>query len=156
MREQLLGKPRGEILPVHVPVIIPCPFRGLKDQRGPWDPSCDRHGMDNNQTWPLARGFVDPRPIFLNTAPCGWTLSTSTLSSGASPLRGGGIRAAFDPLSLFIDHPIRWVPDAPHPHLTPTVRTDQRVPSRTLLVPLPIGSSSDDLHRALDHALHLG
>src|SRR5215510_11850768 len=62
MREQLLGKPRGEILPVHVPVIIPCPFRGLTDQLGPWDPSCDRHGMDNNQTWPLARGFVDPRP----------------------------------------------------------------------------------------------
>jgi hypothetical protein len=76
---------------------------------------------------------------FLNKAPCGRTLSTSTLSSGASPLRGGGIRTAFDPLSLVIDHPIRWVQDAPHPHLTPTVRTDQRVPSRTLLVPLPIG-----------------
>src|SRR5262249_39533103 len=75
----------------------------------------------------------------LNKAPCGWTLGTSTLSSGASPLRGGGIRAAFDPLCLVIDHPIRWVPDAPHPHLTPTVRTDQGVPSCTLLVPLPIG-----------------
>src|SRR4030095_358231 len=64
MRKQLIGKPRGEILPVHLPVIIPCPFRGLKDQLGPWDPSCDRHGMDKNQTWPLARWFVDPRPIF--------------------------------------------------------------------------------------------
>src|SRR5712692_1840064 len=64
MREQLIGKPRGEILPVHLPVIIPCPFRGLKDQLGPLDPSCDRHGMDNNQTWPLARWLVDPRPIF--------------------------------------------------------------------------------------------
>src|SRR5262249_15299367 len=91
----------------------------------------------------------------MNKAPYGWTLSASTLSSGSSPLHGGGIRAAFDPLSLVIDHPIRWVPDAPHPHLTLTVRTDQRGPSRTLLVPLPLGSSSDDLHRALDHALHL-
>src|SRR6266516_1079384 len=52
------------MLPVHVPVIIPWPCRGLKDQRGPWDPSCDRHGMDKNPTWPLARGCVDPRPIF--------------------------------------------------------------------------------------------
>src|SRR6266567_7464998 len=54
-----------------------------------------------------------------------------------------------------IDHPIGRVPDTPYPHLTLTVRTDQRVPSRTLLVPLPIGESGDDLHRALDHALHL-
>ena len=64
MREQLLSKPRGEILPVHLPMIISCPFRSLKDQLGPWNPACRCHGMDNNQTWPLARWFVDPRPIF--------------------------------------------------------------------------------------------
>src|SRR5262249_54354028 len=90
----------------------------------------------------LNESFRDRKNAFsytMNKAPYGWTLSASTLSSGSSPLRGGGIRAAFDPLSLVIDHPIRWVPDAPHPHLTLTVRTDQRVPSRTLLVPLPIG-----------------
>jgi hypothetical protein len=52
------------MLPVHLPVIIPCPFRGLKDPRCPLDPSGDRHGMDNQQPWPLARWFVDPRPIF--------------------------------------------------------------------------------------------
>ena len=48
MREQWLGKPRGAILPVHLPVIISCPFRSLKDQLGPLDPACRRHGMDNN------------------------------------------------------------------------------------------------------------
>src|SRR6266436_3832801 len=37
-----------------------------------------------------------------------------------------------------------------------TVRTDQRVPSRPWLVPLPIGEAGDDLHRALDDAFHLG
>ena len=37
-----------------------------------------------------------------------------------------------------------------------TVRTDQWVPSRALLVPLPIGQAGDDLHRALDDAFHLG
>src|SRR5215813_14462918 len=31
-----------------------------------------------------------------------------------------------------IDHPIGRVPDAPHPHLTPTVRTDERVSPCTL------------------------
>src|SRR5438128_5111819 len=54
-----------------------------------------------------------------------------------------------------IDDPIGQVPDAPYPHLMLTVRTDQRVPFRTLLVPRPIGESGDDLHRDLDHALHL-
>jgi hypothetical protein len=62
-REPWLGKPRGDMLPVHGPVLIPWPFRGLTDQRGPWDPAGDRHGLDPTQTWPLARWCVDPRPI---------------------------------------------------------------------------------------------
>ena len=37
----------------------------------------------------------------------------------------------------------------------PTVRTDQRVPSRALLIPLPVGQPGDDLDGALDHALDL-
>src|SRR5712692_5199307 len=82
--------------------------------------------------------------------------STPALSSGTGSLRGGCIRAAFDHLHLVVDHPIGRVPDAPHPHLTPTVRTDQRVPTRALLVPLPVGQPGDDLHRSLDHALYLG
>src|ERR1700675_1156601 len=48
------------------------------------------------------------------------------------------------------------MPDAPHPHPAPTVRTAQGVPTRALLVPLPGGQPSDDLHCALDHALHRG
>src|SRR5215510_13670679 len=113
----------------------------------PLDPLDVRHAQQPVWAYPqhhegdqIGRNRTEaPAHQGMNKAPCGWTLSTSTLSSGASPLRGGGIRAAFDPLCLVIDHPIRWVPDAPHPHLTPTVRTDQGVPSRTLLVPLPIG-----------------
>src|SRR5262249_50083712 len=42
-------------------------------------------------------GLLFGVPVTMHKAPYGWTLSTSTLSSGASPLRGGGIRAAFDP-----------------------------------------------------------
>src|SRR5207245_1074183 len=57
---------------------------------------------------------------------------------------------------LVINHPVGWMPDTPQPHLTPTVRTDPTVPSRALLVPLPVGQAGNDLHRALDHPLHLG
>jgi hypothetical protein len=64
MREQWLGKPRGEMLPVHLPVIISCPLRSLQDPLGLWDPACRRQGLDKHQTWPLARWSVDPRPIF--------------------------------------------------------------------------------------------
>jgi len=46
------------------------------------------------------------------------------------------------------------MPDAPHAHLMLTVRTAQGIPPRALLVPLPVGQPSDNLHRALDHALH--
>src|SRR5215813_12650121 len=91
----------------------------------------------------------------LNKAPCGRTLRMSVLSSGASSLHGGCIRAAFDHLSLVIDHPIGLVPDAPHPHLTLTVRTDARVSTRAFLIPLPIGQPGDDLHRTLAPPLHL-
>src|SRR3989449_2896332 len=94
--------------------------------------------------------------IGVHIAPCGRTLRTATLSSGAGSLRGWFIRAAFDHLHLVIDHPVDRMPDAPHPHLTPTVRTDQGVPTRALLIPLPVGQPGDDLHRALDHPLHLG
>ena len=48
------------------------------------------------------------------------------------------------------------MPDAPHPHLTPTVRTDERIPPGALLVPLPVGQPGDALDGALDHAFHLG
>src|SRR5713101_2619140 len=92
----------------------------------------------------------------MHKTPCGRTLSTSTLSSGTSLLRGGGICATFDHLPLVVDHPISWVPDAPHPHLPPAVRTDQRIPPRALRIPLPVGQPGDNLSRALDHALHLG
>src|SRR6266851_1603531 len=76
--------------------------------------------------------------IQMHKAPCGRTLRTSALSSGASSLRGGCIRATFDDLPLVINHPIGRVPDAPHPHRTLTVRTDERVPPRARLVPLPV------------------
>src|SRR5438552_16649381 len=38
-----------------------------------------------------------------------------------------------------IDHPIGRVPDAPHRHLTPTLRTDQWITTRALLVALAVG-----------------
>src|SRR2546427_11824323 len=54
-----------------------------------------------------------------------------------------------------MDHPIGWVPDAPYPHLMPTVWTDEWIPPRALLIPLPVRQSRDDLDRALDHPLDL-
>src|SRR5262249_14303739 len=48
------------------------------------------------------------------------------------------------------------VPDAPHPHLTLTVRTNQWVPTRALLIPLSIGQPGDNLHCAPDYTLDLG
>jgi hypothetical protein len=63
MRKHLLGTPRGAIVPVHLPVIISCPCRRRKDPLCSLDPACRRHGMDNKQTGPLARGVGDPRPI---------------------------------------------------------------------------------------------
>src|SRR5438477_9123752 len=92
----------------------------------------------------------------LHKAPCGRTLRTSALSSGASSLHGGCIRAAFDYLPLVIDHSIGRVPDAPYLHLTLTMRTDQGISTRTPLVSLPVGQPSNDLDRSLDHPLHLG
>src|SRR5712691_10305389 len=66
-----------------------------------------------------------------------------------------------------IDDPIGRVPDTPDPHLTLTVRTDARVSTRVLRIPLPVSQPCDNLHGALDdafhfsqgslnHALHLG
>src|SRR6266568_9165033 len=55
-----------------------------------------------------------------------------------------------------IDHPISRVPDAPHVHIALTVGTPQGISTRALLVALPVGQPSDDLHRALGHPLHLG
>jgi hypothetical protein len=72
--------------------------------------------------------------LLLHKAPCGRTLRMSALSSGASPLQGGDIRAAFDYLPFVIDHSVGRVPDAPHLHLTSTMRTAQRIPARTLLI----------------------
>src|SRR2546425_6462856 len=54
-----------------------------------------------------------------------------------------------------IDYPIGRVPDAPHPHLSLTMRTAQGVPPRALLIPLPVGQPGDDLHCTPDHALDL-
>src|SRR5437867_8864199 len=54
-----------------------------------------------------------------------------------------------------MDHPIGWVPDAPYPHLMPTVWTDAWIPPRTLGIPLPVRQSRDDLDCALDHPLDL-
>src|SRR2546428_10760156 len=54
-----------------------------------------------------------------------------------------------------MDHPIGWVPDAPSPHLMPTVWTDEWIPPRALRIPLPVRQSRDDLDRALDHPLDL-
>src|SRR5688500_167728 len=36
------------------------------------------------------------------------------------------------------------------------MRTDQRVSSCAFFVPLPIAQPGNDLHRTLDHAVHLG
>src|SRR5215470_5574077 len=55
-----------------------------------------------------------------------------------------------------MDHPIGWVPDAPYLHLMPTVWTDEWIPPRALLIPLPVRQSRDDLDRAFDDLLHLG
>src|SRR2546422_2450299 len=55
-----------------------------------------------------------------------------------------------------IDHPVGRVPDVPHLHFALTVRTDQGVPTRALLITLSVGQPGDDLHRALDHALYPG
>jgi hypothetical protein len=99
MREHLLGTPRGAMLPVHVPVLIPCPLRGLKDHRGPWDPSCDRQGRDHHQPWPLARWCVDPRPLCckLPWQRTGMVLVHAGLSEGHfRPLQaaiGGAVRS---------------------------------------------------------------
>src|SRR5207245_4433370 len=82
--------------------------------------------------------------------------STSALFSRTGSLRGGCIRAAFDHLPLVMDYPVGRVPDAPHPHLSLTMRTAQRVPPRALLIPLPVGQPGNDLNGALDHAFHLG
>src|SRR6266705_6674502 len=43
------------------------------------------------------------------------------------------------------------VPDAPHVHSALTVGTPQGISTRALLVALPGGQPSDDLHGALDH-----
>src|SRR6266702_475797 len=58
--------------------------------------------------------------------------------------------------SAHMDYPVGRVPDAPHPHLSLTMRTAQRVPPRALLIPLPVGQPGNDLNGALDHAFHLG
>src|SRR3989441_4451907 len=55
-----------------------------------------------------------------------------------------------------IDYPIGRVPDAPHPHLSLTMRTAQGVPPRALLIPLPVGQPGNDLNGSLNHAFHLG
>src|SRR2546428_11485005 len=55
-----------------------------------------------------------------------------------------------------IDHPVGRVPDAPHVHRALTVGTPQGIAPRALLVPLPVGQPSDELHRTLDDPLHLG
>src|SRR5438132_8262348 len=48
-----------------------------------------------------------------------------------------------------IDHPIGRVPDAPHRHLTPTLRTDQWITTRALLVALAVGQPGNDLDGSL-------
>jgi hypothetical protein len=78
------------MLPVHWPVIIPWPFRGRQAPRGPWDPSCDRHGMDKNQPWPLARWFVAPRSIFFQMPgklPCMVRVHTGLIEVHFRPLQ---------------------------------------------------------------------
>src|SRR4029434_10413966 len=55
-----------------------------------------------------------------------------------------------------IDHPIGRMPDAPHPHLPPTVRTAQGISPSTLLIPLAIRHRRDDLNGPLHEAFDLG
>jgi len=98
----------------------------------------------------------DPTNLNLNKAPCGRTLKPSTLSSGTGSLCGGGIGAAFDHLPLVIDHPRGRMPDAPHPHLPPTVRTAQGIAPSALLIPLAIRHRRDDLNGPLHEAFDLG
>src|SRR5207237_755471 len=89
-REPGLGTPRGAMRPVPVPVLLPCPCRGLKDQRGPWAPSCDRHGMDHPPPWPLASGGGDPRPLFCKipgTRPCMVLLHAGRSAGHCRPLQ---------------------------------------------------------------------
>src|SRR5262249_37684565 len=54
-----------------------------------------------------------------------------------------------------MDHPIGWVPDAPYPHLMPTVWTDAWIPPRALRIPLSVRQSRDDLYTTIPHTLHL-
>jgi hypothetical protein len=54
-----------------------------------------------------------------------------------------------------MDHPIGRMPDAPYPHVTLTVRTDQGIPTGTLVVALAVGHRCDDCDRVLDEALDL-
>jgi hypothetical protein len=91
-------------------------------------------------------------------APFGRAFKTSAFpqASGSGSLCTGFILASFDPLPLVIDAAVGRVPDAPQPHFTPTVRTDQRVSTRALLIPLSVGQSANDFHRSLDHTLNLG
>jgi hypothetical protein len=55
-----------------------------------------------------------------------------------------------------MDDPIGWVPDAPHLHSALTVRTAQGVSPGALLIALPVGQGSDDLHGPLNDALDCG
>jgi hypothetical protein len=82
--------------------------------------------------------------------------STAASLSGTSALGSYGIRAAFDSFPLVIEHLVGRVPETPSSPLMPTVRPDQGVPPRALLLPLPRGEAGAALHRALDHPLHLG
>jgi hypothetical protein len=48
------------------------------------------------------------------------------------------------------------MPDTPDLPLCPAVRTPEPIAPWTLCIPLLVGQSGDDLHRALDHVLDLG
>src|SRR4029450_8986930 len=77
-----------------------------------------------------------------------WTAMLSSKGSRGTCIPRGlstFLQCAF---TAHIDHSVGRVPDTPYSHLTPTVRTDQWVPPRALLIPLPIGEAGDDLHRA--------
>lgn len=63
MREELLRKPLGEVLAVHLAMGIPGVFLGLKHQLGVWDPSICGHGVHNDEARAFARGFVHPWSI---------------------------------------------------------------------------------------------
>src|SRR5258708_5422462 len=93
-------------------------------------------GSDNAPLRGARQGFL----IFLlEQSALRADFSTAASLSGTSALGSYGIRAAFDYFPLVIDHPVGRVPDTPYSHLMPTVRTDQGVPPRALLIPLPIG-----------------